>query len=234
MESLVLTAFTMGLLGGVHCAAMCGGIVGAVSLRAGRPGIRLQFSYNVGRILSYAAAGTLVGAFGSIGVFASGLLPAQMLLFVVANAFVVLLGLHIAGWGRLVLALESLGALAWRAIQPLGIRFLPADSPSRAVKLGLVWGWIPCGLVYSALALALVSGSSWRGASVMLAFGLGTLPNLLVTGLAAQRVRPALRLPWIRSLAGALIASLGIVGLARIPGLAEAIREGFLCMHGGV
>lgn len=232
MESLVLTAFTMGLLGGVHCAAMCGGIVGAVSLRVGRPGIRLQLSYNAGRIVAYAAAGTLVGTLGSIGTIASGVLPAQMLLFIVANTFVVLLGLHIAGWGRLVLALESLGARAWRAIQPLGFRFLPADTPSRAVKLGLIWGWIPCGLVYSALALALVSGSVWRGAAVMLAFGLGTLPNLLVTGLAAQQLRPALRLPWIRSLAGALVVILGIVGLVRIPGLADAIREGFLCMHG--
>ena len=234
MEALVLTAVTMGLLGGVHCAAMCGGIVGAASLRAGRPGIRLQLSYNAGRIVSYAAAGTLVGAFGSIAVMAGGLLPAQMMLFVVANAFVVLLGLHIAGWGRLVLALESLGALAWRAIQPVGSRFLPPDTPSRAVKLGLIWGWIPCGLVYSALALALVSGSLWRGAAVMLAFGLGTLPNLLVAGLAAQRVGPALRMPWIRSLAGTVIIVLGIIGLARIPGLANAIREGLLCVHGGV
>lgn len=231
MESLVLTAFTMGLLGGVHCAAMCGGIVGAVSLRVARPGIRLQLSYNAGRILSYAVAGTLAGAFGSV--FAGGLLPAQMLLFVVANAFVVLLGLHVAGWGRLVLALESLGASAWRFIRPLGSRFLPVDTEAGAVKLGLVWGWIPCGLVYSALALALVSGNAWHGAAVMLAFGLGTLPNLLLAGLAAQRLRPALRLRWVRSLAGALIVALGIVGLVRIPGLADAIREGYLCLHGG-
>jgi hypothetical protein len=233
VESLVLTAFTMGLLGGIHCAAMCGGIVGAVALRDGPPGIRIQLSYNAGRMLSYAAAGALVGTFGSIGGFAGGLLPAQMLLFVVANAFVVLLGLHIAGWGRLVLALESLGASAWRVIQPMGFRFFPAHTAVRAVKLGLVWGWIPCGLVYSALVLALVSGNSWRGAAVMLAFGLGTLPNLLVAGLAAQRIRPALRLPWIRSLAGVLVITLGIVGLVRIPGLAEAIRVGFLCVYGG-
>lgn len=233
MESLVLTAFTMGLLGGVHCAAMCGGIVGAVSLRVGRPGIALQFSYNAGRMLSYAAAGALVGSFGSIGGFAGGLLPAQMLLFVLANAIVMLLGLHIAGWGRLVLALESFGAMAWRVIKPLGLPVLPADTPMRAVKLGLVWGWIPCGLVYSALALALVSGNFLRGASVMLAFGLGTLPNLLAAGLAAQRIRPALRLPWVRSLAGVLVMGLGIVGLVRIPGLADAIRAGFLCVYSG-
>ena len=232
MEPLVLTAFTMGLLGGVHCAPMCGGIVGALSLRVRRTGIILQLSYNAGRILSYAAAGTLVGAFGGMGAFAGGLLPAQMLLFVLANTLVVLLGLHIAGWGRTVLVLESLGASIWRVIGPLGSRFVPADTPARAVKLGLVWGWIPCGLVYSALALALVSGGLWRGAAVMLAFGVGTLPNLLVAGLAAQRVRPALRLRWIRSLAGALIIALGIAGLLRIPGLADAIRTGVLCIQG--
>jgi len=222
----------MGLLGGVHCAAMCGGIVGAVSLRVGQPGILLQLSYNTGRILSYAAAGMLVGAFGSLGVLAGGLLPAQMLLFVAANTIVILLGLHIAGWGRLGMVLESLGGSVWKVIQPLGSRFLPADTPARAMKLGLVWGWIPCGLVYSALALALLSGSILSGAGVMLAFGVGTLPNLLLAGLAAQRVRPALRLPWVRSLAGTLVVALGVVGFLRIPGLSDAIREGFLCMHG--
>lgn len=230
MESLVLTAFTMGLLGGVHCAAMCGGIVGAVSLRGRYPGVGLQLSYNGGRILSYVAAGTLAGGFSSIGALAAGVLPAQMALFVVANAVVVLLGLHIAGWGRLILHLESAGASLWRAIEPFGSRFLPADTPGRAVRLGLVWGWIPCGLVYSALALALVSGTPWNGAAVMLAFGIGTLPNLLAAGMAAQRIRPALRLRWVRSAAGVFIILLGIVGFARIPGLPEAIRSGILCL----
>lgn len=230
MDSLVLTAFTMGLLGGVHCAAMCGGIVGAVSLRGGHPGARLQLSYNAGRILSYVAAGTLAGGFSSIGALAAGVLPAQMALFVVANAIVVLLGLHIAGWGRLILHLESVGASLWQAIEPFGSRFLPADTPGRAVKLGLVWGWIPCGLVYSALALALVSGAPWRGTAVMLAFGIGTLPNLLAAGMAAQRIRPALRLRWVRSAAGVFIILLGMIGFVRIPGLPEAIRNGILCL----
>jgi len=230
VDSLILTAFTMGLLGGVHCVAMCGGIVGAVSLQPGRPGAGLHFSYNVGRILSYAFAGALVGGLGGIGLLAGGLLPAQMLLFVIANAFVVFLGLHIAGWGGLVRRIESIGAFLWRAVQPLGTRFLPADTPARALRLGMVWGWIPCGLVYSALALALVSGSVLHGAAVMLSFGLGTLPNLLAAGLAAQRVRPALRLRWVRSIAGSVIAVLGVVGLLRIPGLSDAIRNGILCL----
>jgi len=230
VESLILTAFTLGLLGGVHCAAMCGGIVGAVSLGARRSGISLQLSYNAGRVLSYAAAGVLAGAFGSVSLFGDGLLQVQMLLFVVANAIVVLLGLHIAGWGSLVLRLESAGALAWRAIGPLGKHFLPADTPAKAVRLGMVWGWIPCGLVYSALALALVSGSLLHGAAVMLAFGLGTLPNLLAAGLAAQRMRTALRLRWVRTLAGVVIVVLGVLGLARIPGIFDSVRSGILCL----
>ena len=230
MESLVLTAFSMGFLGGIHCAAMCGGIVGAVSLKGERAGIALHLSYNAGRILSYTVAGAIVGGLGGIGALAGGMLPAQMALFVVANAIVVLLGLHVAGWGGLVRHLESAGGPAWRAIQPFGSRYLPPDTPARAVKLGLFWGWIPCGLVYSTLALALVTGAAWRGALIMLAFGLGTLPNLLAAGLVAQRVRPALRLRWVRSLAGGLIVALGIAGLVRIPGLAEAIRNGVLCL----
>jgi sulfite exporter TauE/SafE len=220
----------MGLLGGVHCVAMCGGIVGAVSLRGSAAGTALQLSYNAGRVVSYSVAGALAGALGSIGLIASGLLPAQMILFIIANTIVVLLGLHIAGWGRLVLRLEAMGASAWRIIQPLGIRFLPADTPAKAINLGLVWGWIPCGLVYSALALGLVSGGPMHGAGIMLAFGLGTLPNLLAAGLIAQRVRPVLRLPWVRSLAGGIMIVLGAMGLARIPGLPEAIRSGILCL----
>jgi sulfite exporter TauE/SafE len=230
VESLVATAFMMGLLGGVHCVAMCGGIVGAVSLRGSAAGTALQLSYNAGRVVSYSVAGALAGALGSIGLIASGLLPAQMILFIIANTVVVLLGLHIAGWGRLVLRLEAMGASAWRIIQPLGIRFLPADTPAKAIKLGLVWGWIPCGLVYSALALGLVSGGPMHGAGIMLAFGLGTLPNLLAAGLIAQRIRPVLRLPWVRSLAGGIMIVLGAIGLARIPGLPEAIRSGILCL----
>ncbi len=230
MESLVLTAFTMGILGGVHCVAMCGGIVGAVSLKGARPGIALHLSYNAGRILSYAVAGAAVGGLGGVGALASGMLPAQMALFVVANAIVVLLGLHVAGWGRLVHSLETAGGSVWRVIQPFGSRYLPADTPGRAIKLGLFWGWIPCGLVYSTLALAFATGAAWRGALVMLAFGLGTLPNLLAAGLAIQRVRPALQRRWVRSLAGGLIIALGLAGMVRIPGLAEAIRNGVLCV----
>jgi len=230
VESLVLTAFTMGILGGVHCVAMCGGIVGAVSLKGARPGIALHLSYNAGRVLSYTLAGAVVGGVGGLGALASGMLPAQMALFVVANAIVVLLGLHVAGWGRLVRRLETAGGSVWRVIQPFGSRYLPADTPGRAIRLGLFWGWIPCGMVYSTLALALATGAAWRGGLVMLAFGLGTLPNLFAAGLAVQRVRPALQLRWVRSLAGGLIIALGIAGLVRIPGLAEAIRNGVLCI----
>ncbi|MBI4291077.1 MAG: sulfite exporter TauE/SafE family protein [Betaproteobacteria bacterium] len=220
----------MGLLGGVHCFGMCGGIVSAVSVRPAGASLGAQLSYNAGRLLSYSAAGAIAGAFGAIGMGSSPVVPAQIVLFVVANALVILLGLHIAGWGTLVLRLEAVGAALWRRIAPLGRRFLPADTPSKALALGALWGWLPCGLVYSALALSLLAATPLRGALVMFAFGLGTLPNLLAAGLLAQRIRPALRRAWVRMLAGTLIVMLGLVGFARIPGLTESIQNGLACI----
>ena len=226
----MLTAAVMGLLGGGHCLAMCGGIVSAVSAAGRRPRLGLQIGYNAGRVFSYAMAGSLAGAFGAAGLLAGSVFPIQMVLIVAANALVVLLGLHLAGWGRLVMQLESAGAAVWRRISPAGKLFLPADTPVRAMALGMIWGWLPCGLVYSALALALVAGNPMRGALVLIAFGLGTLPNLLVAGLAAQQLRLALRTRWMRTLAGGVIVALGVAGLARAPGLGEAIRSGILCV----
>jgi sulfite exporter TauE/SafE len=95
---------------------------------------------------------------------------------------------------------------------------------------GALWGWVPCGLVYSMLALAAASGGAAAGALVMVAFGLGTLPNLLAAGLAAQRVLAIRRQPWVRRCAGVLIVALGVIGLARIPGLSDALLAGWLCI----
>lgn len=230
MDPLVATAFTMGLLGGVHCVGMCGGIVSALSLHSKRTSLPIFLGYNAGRVASYAAGGTLAGLAGGIGMLAANLVPAQAVLFVAANLLVVLLGLHLAGLGGVVLRLEAAGAALWRGIQPLGRRFLPAQTPWRAFGLGLVWGWIPCGLVYSALALALASGGAGRGAIVMLAFGAGTLPNLLAAGYAARRLRAALGLKWLRMSVGCAVALLGLIGLARVPDLIQTLSDGLYCV----
>ena len=234
MSTLAITALVLGLLGGAHCMGMCGGLIGAVTLSRPDGGLLTQLGYNTGRVASYCCAGTIAGVAGSLGQMTDSLLPVQMILLVVANAVVILLGLSLAGRGSMAGALESLGARIWRGIGRLRVAALPS-SRSRfgfmeAVGLGAVWGWVPCGLVYSALAMALVSGNAATGAGVMLAFGLGTLPTLVAAGMAAKRLRRFLAARSFRRIAGGLVAVLGLVGLWRIPGLAERINEGLACV----
>ena len=230
MAALAAAAFAAGLLGGVHCAGMCGGIVGSLSAAAQGPALRRQLAFNFGRIATYAAAGLAVGAAGGLVQLAGPALGAQTVLFVLANALMVMLGLYVAGWGRAVLRLEAAGARLWRRIEPLRRRFFPIDTTAKALGAGAVWGWVPCGLVYSMLALALASGGALEGALVMLAFGLGTLPNLLAAGLAAQKVMALRRIPWVRQAAGAAIIAMAVVGLYRAPGLQEAVLAGWHCI----
>ena len=260
MDAMLFTALTVGVLGGVHCIAMCGGIVGAFSLRvpntvegippsssptSGRltvmrlgarrqrgaaPALRAQLPFNAGRLASYMLAGALAGGVGGAGVAAASLLPVQTALFVAANGLVILLGLYLAGMGSMVLQLERLGGRAWPLIRTLAQRIPETRTPGARFAAGMAWGWTPCGLVYSMLALALVSGSATRGATVMLAFGLGTLPNLLAAGWIMRRAGARLKGPRARLVAGLAIAGFGIIGLLRVPGLAQHINEGILCL----
>lgn len=230
MGALAAAAFAAGLLGGVHCAGMCGGIVGSLSAAARGPALPRQLAFNGGRIASYVLAGAAVGVVGGLVQLAGPVLTAQTMLFVVANLLMILLGLYVAGWGRAVLRLEAAGGALWRRIEPLRQRFFPIDSTAKAFGAGAVWGWVPCGLVYSMLALALASGGPAEGAFVMLAFGAGTLPNLLAAGFAAQRVLALRSRPWIRQSAGVLIIGMALVGLIRAPGLGEAIVAGWHCI----
>jgi sulfite exporter TauE/SafE len=250
LTELATSAFVVGLLGGVHCVAMCGGIVGALNLHgrqgdpvrvgpggaavAGVAGISAQapihLAYSAGRVASYATAGAIAGGVGGTAALLEAVLPAQVMLAVVANGFVVLLGLYLAGLGRAVSGLEHWGAALWRRVSRLGAGFLPADTVPRALGMGAVWGWLPCGLVYSVLALALLSGSATRGAFVMLAFGLGTVPNLLAAGLAVGALRSALRRRGVRLAAGLAVVALGVFGALRTPGLIEHVRQGIACL----
>jgi sulfite exporter TauE/SafE len=250
LTELATSAFLVGLLGGVHCVAMCGGIVGALNLhgrnrdrlRVGPGGAAvadagslasqapIHVAYSAGRVASYALAGALAGGVGGTATLLETVLPAQIVLAVIANALLVLLGLYLAGLGRAVAGLERLGAGLWQRLAPLGRRFLPADTVPRALGVGAVWGWLPCGLVYSVLALALVSGSAPRGALVMLAFGLGTVPNLLAAGLAVGALQAALQRRGVRLAAGLAVAALGVFGALRTPGLIEHIRDGVACL----
>ena len=211
-ESVFLALFLVGLLGGTHCVGMCGGIVGALSM-GGSQRLSLHLAYNLGRILSYGLAGALVGALGAGSMALSEQLPLRLVLMVFANLMLVALGFYLLGATRVLAVTEQIGQRLWRRIQPLGRRFLPVRSMAQAFPLGLLWGWLPCGLVYSALATALGAGSALEGALLMLAFGLGTLPNLLLAGLLLARFRDLVQKPQVRAVAGLLILAFGLYGL---------------------
>lgn len=218
-------AFLVGLLGGVHCVGMCGGIVGALSLgldprRQASPlrSLPLLLAYNFGRIASYSMAGALAGSLGWYAAHLAGVRQAQMVLAIVAALFMIALGLYLAGWWRGLARIERGGAVLWRRIEPLGRSLMPVRTAGQALRLGMVWGWLPCGLVYSVLIWALASGGAAHGALLMFAFGLGTLPNLLALGAFAARLAAFTRKPWVRTVAGLAVAGFGLLSLARVLG----------------
>ena len=218
LELSLASAFLVGLLGGGHCAGMCGGIVGAVSLSlpGSRPRIGFLLAYNLGRIASYGAAGLLAGAIGASSFFLDHVLPVERVLYALASVMLILLGLYLAGIWRGVVVLETVGGKLWRHVQPWSKRFLPVRTLPQALALGSIWGWLPCGLVYSVVVAALATGSPWRGATLMLAFGLGTLPALLAMGMAAVRMRAVLQHVWVRRLSGLAVIGFGLLGLWRL------------------
>ncbi|UCV27365.1 sulfite exporter TauE/SafE family protein [Ferribacterium limneticum] len=219
-DSGYLALFLVGLLGGTHCVGMCGGIVGALSM-GGTARWSMHFAYNGGRILSYAAAGAIAGALGAASMGLEGQVPARLILYFIANLMLVAMGLYLLGVTKALALTERAGQSLWRRLQPLTRRFLPVRSVVQAFPLGVLWGWLPCGLVYSALATALSTGSAGRGALTMLAFGLGTLPNLLLAGIVLARLNEFVRRPIVRTLSGLLVLGFGLygfLGLMRLSG----------------
>lgn len=233
-ETGYFAVFLIGLLGGTHCVSMCGGIVGALSLQVRTPhgGAQwpLHLAYNLGRVATYAALGALAGALGSVGMVYDGILPVQLTLYVLANLMLAALGLYLIGFTRLLAPIERAGHVLWRRIQPATRRFVPARSVRQALPLGLLWGFIPCGLTYSILTTALVTGSGARGAGLMLAFGLGTLPNLLLAGLLFQRFRAFSRDRRVRLVSGLLVLGFGLFGLYHAPTLGGELWRGVICV----
>lgn len=233
-DTAYFAVFLIGLLGGTHCVSMCGGIVGALSMQVQAPGSRPQWSlhlaYNLGRITTYTLLGAAVGLLGSVGLLYEGMLPVQMALYVLANLMLVALGLYLTGFTRLLAPIERAGHVIWRHVQPATRRFLPARSVKQALPLGLLWGFIPCGLTYSILATALVTGSGTRGAGLMLAFGLGTLPNLLLAGMLFKRFRDLTRNRKLRLASGLVVLGFGMFGLYHAPSLGGDLWRGVVCV----
>lgn len=219
-ELSLLAAALVGLMGGVHCVGMCGPLVTAFALQ--RPGeaprFLLHLSANLGRLASYTVAGAVAGGLGASSLWLAQLFPVERVLFGLANAMLVLMGLYLGGWNHWLAHVERAGGWLWRRLKPLLARVLPIEHPGQAFLAGLLWGWLPCGLVYSVLIAALASGSPATGAFTMLAFGLGTLPNLLAMGWFANRLARWVQHPAVRKTAGLVVLTLGIVGLARLAG----------------
>jgi sulfite exporter TauE/SafE len=232
MSAAALSAiFLVGLLGGVHCVGMCGGIVTALTVKM--PGDRTRWSlhlaYHAGRLTTYAVAGALAGGLGSAALLLNGFLPAQIVLYIVAQLMLVALGLYLLGVSRYLDVFERAGGVLWRRLQPLAAGLFPVRSLPRAYSVGLLWGLLPCGLVYSVLVTALVAGSPANGALVMLAFGAGTLPSLLAVGALLPALQRLRRAQLVRQAAGGAIIAFGLVGLAHAGELDRVATNPFFC-----
>lgn len=220
MSSSLYTALILGFSSALHCLAMCGGIVGALTMslreevRDNKLSLALYVGmYNAGRLTSYVAAGALAGALGQKLFYAISPQYGHTILRVTAAALMIGIGLFLAGWFPRFAQVEKLGEPLWRRLEPLGKRMIPARTPLHAYVLGVVWGWLPCGLVYSTLILSVSSGGAESGAIYMLVFGIGTLPGIMATGILAWFMIRVSRTPYFKKAAGATIILMGVASL---------------------
>lgn len=204
-EFSYFSAFLIGLAGGVHCIGMCGGIASAFTFAVPKGKSQTPYiaGYNIGRIMSYSIAGALTGYLGSI--FTSSIISGLAILQIISIVFLLLLALYISDLFKGLIVLEKAGSNVWKHLAPLGKKLIPFKSPFHTVLYGAIWGWLPCGLVYSALTWSLASGSAIEGALLMLCFGLGTLPALLASSLGASFLMPFLQHKLTRKMIAAML-----------------------------
>jgi sulfite exporter TauE/SafE len=218
---LLLSAFLMGLLGSTHCVLMCGGVV-AMTCSALPPARRGKLlgqlphvlAYNGGRIASYAAGGAIAGAAGATFASVVSLQHAMLTLRFLAGGMMLAMGIYLAGFGGVLRWAERAGEPVWRRIAPLARRLVPVRTPLHAFALGLAWGWMPCGLVYAALAASIAAGSVAGGALTMVAFGLGTLPTLVAMGSMTALLARASRSARVRTAAAVMVGCFGVLQIS--------------------
>ena len=239
---VLISAWLVGALGGLHCLAMCGGFMTAIAARDGGPRggaapllpartiVRRQLGYHAGRVTTYMLLGTAFGAAGATALQAADLLPVQRAMYVIANMFLLLLGLSLATRTAGVAWLQRAGVSAFGTALPMLRPLLQRPGSAGRITLGLVWGLVPCALVYSVLPLALFAGGPWQGAAVMLAFGLGTLPNLAATGLLLDRAKPLFERATLRRAAAALLVTFAVVGVYRALYVPDSLAQGPFCL----
>ncbi len=215
-EITFLTLFLLGFFGGTHCVGMCGGLSSAFALQLpphlNRIGLIVLL--NLGRISSYVVIGLLVGLVGQVGISLDDTRAVQNGLYIAANVLLLLLGLYLAGISTAATKIEGIGKPIWKRLNPLLNKLLPIKSVPTCFGVGVLWGWLPCGLVYSASLYALGSGNALHGGLYMLAFALGTLPNLLAMGIFAAQLKTFLQKRMVRLCAGLLVAGWAIWRLA--------------------
>lgn len=208
----LISAWAAGLLGAVHCIGMCGGIMATLTLGCAdqvKLG-RYLLLYNGGRLISYMLVGAIVGFLGASLGELTGLHHSRQVMALIAGSIMILIGLYLSGLWKGLIYIERVGAWLWHYLSPWGERLLPIRSASHALILGVIWGWLPCGLVYTILLWALTTGKALDGMLLMLSFGVGTLPVMLLVGHFAGWLRPNLQLPLIRLGAGITVILLGV------------------------
>jgi sulfite exporter TauE/SafE len=217
MELTFISAFFVGLFSTVHCLGMCGGIIGALTfslpehIRNNRWHLIPYVSaYNIGRIASYSLAGALVGGLGDSIL---GFLPSygHLILQLLASALMIGIGLYLAGWFPAFVKIEHIGKPVWKKLEPISQKLIPVKSPGHALLFGLVWGWLPCGLVYTALIWSATAGSAKDGALLMLAFGAGTLPAVMIAGILTGWFTRLIRSSYVRPIIGLLIIIVALI-----------------------
>ena len=206
------SAFIIGLLGSGHCVVMCGGIstmlTSAISDTTRLKKYSIIFAYNFGRIASYSLIGAIVALTSSMAAKNIGFPVA--ILKTLAGIFLILLGLYLGQWLMWLSRIEHLGKSIWQYISPHTKKFIPIQDTKSAFALGALWGWLPCGLVYSTLTWALASANVVNGALIMFFFGLGTLPALLSISLGTISIRSLLSHQLFRKLAAFCVILYGM------------------------
>jgi sulfite exporter TauE/SafE len=211
---MLAAAFGAGFLGSAHCLGMCSGISGLFAVGATvasfKTQVPLAIAYNVGRVLSYAFLGVTIATIGSAVVGAIPNLAGPVRL--ASGLLIIVVGLQVAFNWRLLAPIEKVGAVIWNRLAPHAKGLIPATTVLSAAGLGLIWGWLPCGLVYGALLLAATTADPVGGGLVMIAFGLGTMPAMVLSGLSAARI--SAYVSQNRVAAGLLIIVLGVATMA--------------------
>ena len=211
---ILSAAFITGLLGSAHCLGMCGGISGLFAVNAAVSSLKRQvpkaIAYNAGRILTYAILGAAVALLGRTMVDSIPKLAAPVRL--ASGILIILIGLQVAFNWHILAPIENAGSRLWQKVAPAAKGLVPVETSAQALGLGFIWGLLPCGLVYSVLLIAATTTEPVDGALVMLAFGLGTMPAMVATGLSASKL--AQFMSGKRLGAGLLIVLIGIATIA--------------------